>query len=116
MLIYLTALLIASAVQTSDAPHPAKRAQAIPTGPDFTERDYPASALKNREEGTVGFDIIVGVNGRISDSRIVKSSGSAALDEATCLLISRARFKSARDADGIPTEDVISREMTWQLP
>src|SRR5688500_19922349 len=53
--------------------------------------DYPASALRAREEGVTGFRLEIGPNGRVSGCTITQSSGSAALDSATCrLLTSRA--------------------------
>lgn len=119
-LAYLAAsavLLGALQVNTQAVSAPAKRAKALNSGPIFTEADYPASARKNREEGVVGFTIKIGPAGRITDCTILRSSGSAALDETTCrLLTQRARFKPAKDHKGNATWDSIEREMTWQLP
>ena len=104
------------AVAAPQAP-PAKRAKALNSRPIFTEVDYPASAKKNREEGVVGFRIKIGPAGRITDCTVLRSSGSAALDETTCrLLTERARFRPAKDDEGKVTWDSIEREMTWQLP
>lgn len=83
----------------------------------FSDEDYPASALRNSEEGTVGFRLDVGANGRVTNCTIIKSSSSAALDAATCrLLRSRARFTPAVDAQGQPTSSEVTDTKTWSLP
>src|SRR3546814_3854253 len=56
-----------------------------------TNADYPSSALRNEEEGTTGFRVTVGTNGRVTDCSVTSSSGSSTLDEATCRLITRRR-------------------------
>ncbi|WP_349356544.1 energy transducer TonB [Sphingosinicella terrae] len=78
--------------------------------------DYPASALRNEEEGTTGFRLTVGPNGRVSDCTVTSSSGSSALDAATCRIMrSRARFTPARDNRGNPTTDSVSARITWRI-
>ncbi len=78
--------------------------------------DYPASALRNEEEGTTGFRLTVGPDGRVTNCSVTASSGSAALDSATCRLMrSRARFTPARDSNGQPTTDSVSSRIRWQI-
>ena len=78
--------------------------------------DYPASALRNEEEGTTGFRLTVGANGRVTDCTVTSSSGSAALDNATCRIMrSRARFTPARDNQGNATSDTVSARITWRI-
>lgn len=83
----------------------------------FSDEDYPSSALRNREEGLVGYKLEIGANGRVTNCTITRSSSSAALDAATCrLLRSRARFTPAVDAQGRPTTSEIAESKTWSLP
>ena len=83
----------------------------------FSTDDYPSSAIRGNEEGTAAFRLTVGANGRVSDCSITSSSGSAALDAATCrILRSRARFTPARDNTGQPTNDTVSSRIRWVLP
>jgi periplasmic protein TonB len=78
--------------------------------------DYPASALRNEEEGTTRFRLTVGSNGRVTDCSVTSSSGSAALDSATCRIMrARARFTPARDNQGNPTTDSYSSSITWRI-
>ena len=79
--------------------------------------DYPASALAQREEGRVAFLLDVGPDGRVYGCMIGHSSGSAALDSATCRIMkSRARFTPARDNTGAATGDSVSSRIRWVLP
>jgi TonB family protein len=79
--------------------------------------DYPASAQRERREGSVGFRLSVDLNGRVGSCIITKSSGSADLDEATCKSVSRrARFTPASDANGAPTSGIYESRVTWKPP
>jgi protein TonB len=79
--------------------------------------DYPSAAIRNGEQGTTGFELTVGSNGRVTDCTITSSSGSSTLDAATCRLMrSRARFTPARDNQGNPTTDTVSSRIRWVLP
>ena len=78
--------------------------------------DYPASALRNEEQGTTGFRLTVGPDGRVSNCVVTSSSGSSALDAATCRIMrSRARFTPARDNTGASTADTVNSRITWRI-
>ena len=79
--------------------------------------DYPASALAQREQGRVAFTLDVRPDGRVQGCTITRSSGSAALDSATCaLMVRRARFTPATGIDGEPVPGRIAGEIWWKLP
>lgn len=79
--------------------------------------DYPASALRQREQGRVAFTLDVGANGRVTGCTITGSSGSAALDSATCRIMrSRGRFTPAADSNGMPAAGRVSDAVEWRLP
>lgn len=83
----------------------------------FSRSDYPAAARAAGEQGVVRFKLAVGSNGRVTDCTVTASSGSSALDGATCrILRSRARFTPARDSEGRPTADSAAGEVTWSTP
>ncbi|HYI49126.1 MAG TPA: energy transducer TonB [Allosphingosinicella sp.] len=83
----------------------------------FSADDYPAAALRGNDQGTTGFSLTIGPNGRVSECSVTASSGSAALDAATCrILRSRARYTPARDSSGNPTSGRDSGRVTWRLP
>jgi protein TonB len=78
--------------------------------------DYPPSALRAEEEGTTGFRLEIGPNGRVTNCTVTSPSGSKALDDATCRLMrSRARFTPARDSNGNPTSDSTTSRITWRI-
>jgi protein TonB len=82
-----------------------------------SDSDYPASAARNEEQGTTRFRLAVGADGRVKDCTVTGSSGSSALDSATCRIMkSRARFTPARDSDGKATGDSVSNSIRWVLP
>jgi len=76
--------------------------------------DYPASALAAGEQGRVGFRLAVGADGRVAACEILRSSGSTALDSATCRIMrSRARFTPARSSNGFPMASTVESEIGW---
>ena len=82
----------------------------------FSADDYPAMA-DGLQEGTVGFRLAIGPNGRVTACRVTSSSGSAPLDQATCrILRARARYAPARDAAGNPTTGADWGRVAWRLP
>lgn len=79
--------------------------------------DYPSRALREEREGTTGFRVTVGPDGRVTDCQITSSSGHADLDEATCSNIRRrGRFTPATDGEGKPTTGSYSNRIRWVIP
>ena len=92
---------------------------ATPLSPErwITHADYPAEALKDRQQGTSRIMWAIGTTGRVSDCKVVQSSGSAALDGASCLLIARrGRYKPALGIDDEPVPTHAMRKVIWRLP
>jgi len=82
-----------------------------------TTNDYPSRALREEREGTSGFRVTVGPDGRVTDCQITSSSGHADLDAATCDNVRRrARFNPAMDGDGNPTTGSYSNRVRWVIP
>ena len=79
--------------------------------------DYPSSALERGEQGTVRFSLEIGADGRVTGCSVTGTSGSSALDSATCRIMqSRARFTPAIDARSQPVPDSIRSSITWRIP
>ena len=110
------------------APVPAPPPPAAPKGPSSaaqprgaigswaTTDDYPARALREERQGTTGFRVTVGTDGRVTGCTVTSSSGSPDLDAATCTNVSRrARFKPALQ-DGQPTTGSFASRIVWQIP
>jgi protein TonB len=82
----------------------------------FRVADYPIAALKRLEQGSVTVQLTVGVMGRVRACHVTSSSGSRALDNASCqILQSRASFTPARDSSGNLTTDTVRQEIRWVL-
>ncbi|MBX9925607.1 MAG: energy transducer TonB, partial [Hyphomicrobiaceae bacterium] len=82
-----------------------------------TNDDYPARAQREEREGTAGFRVTIGPDGRVTGCDITASSGHADLDQETCKLVTRrARFDPALDRDGNPTTGSYSNRVRWQIP
>ena len=81
-----------------------------------SDSDYPASARRNEEQGTTGFRLTVGPDGRVTNCVVTSSSGSSALDQATCRIMQRrARFTPARNNLGQPTTDTVNSRIQWRI-
>lgn len=79
--------------------------------------DYPSSALRRGEQGTVRFELAIGASGKVEGCRVTATSGSLALDAATCKYVSaRARFEPATDGAGARTSGSYSSAVTWVIP
>lgn len=94
--------------------------RAVPKGNPgnwATTNDYPSRALNEEREGTTGFRVSVGPDGRASSCDVTSSSGSPDLDAATCSnVLRRARFTPATDGEGNPTTDSYSNRIRWVIP
>ncbi|HYW14715.1 MAG TPA: TonB family protein [Allosphingosinicella sp.] len=82
-----------------------------------SDEDYPSAAVRNEEQGTTRFKLVVGADGRVQDCTVTGSSGSSALDSTTCKLMrQRAKFAPATGTDGKPTSDTVTNAIRWVLP
>jgi periplasmic protein TonB len=83
----------------------------------FSTDDYPQSAIRNEEQGTTAVRLSVGPDGRVADCSVTASSGSTALDNATCNIIRRrARYTPAKDQAGSPITGSDTARIRWVLP
>ena len=83
----------------------------------FNSDNYPPSALRAGEQGRVVAMLTIGTDGRVSDCEVSTSSGSAALDQATCRIAkSRVRYSPAKDENGQPIASRTSLPVKWVIP
>ena len=75
---------------------------------------YPKAALMNEEQGTVSLMFLVGPDGKVTDSKIDKSSGSKSLDKAALSAFSQCKFKPGTK-DGKPDQLWAKVEFVWKL-
>jgi protein TonB len=78
------------------------------------DSDYPRAAEADGLAGTVGIGFRVRTDGRVDRCTVVRSSGSALLDNLTCsLFTARYRFRPATDASGAAIESSLQTSFTW---
>jgi len=76
--------------------------------------EWPKASLRNEETGTVTLSFLIGTDGRVADSKIVKSSGFRDLDKAAVTGISKCRFKPG-STDGKPEQAWMQMQYVWTL-
>ena len=82
----------------------------------FRAGDYPASALRNDETGSVVMRLAVAADGRTESCDVVVGAGSAALDQRSCeVILERSRFDPALDAEGRPVAAKLIARVVWRL-
>ena len=98
------------------ARHVVKRvAPVIDASHNCPTPQYPAVSLRYEEEGTVILRFLIGLDGRVKDSQIQKTSGSKRLDEAARQALSRCQFIPGK-VDGVPKESWALLRYQWQIP
>lgn len=76
--------------------------------------DYPARAAREGISGTTQLALLVGIDGRVTASRIEHSSGSRELDRAAVNALSLCRFKPAT-SNGVPEAGWAQLAYVWTL-
>ena len=101
-------------------PAPSKARAATPDGQGRwaarIQENYPARAIRDETEGTVGVRVTISPQGRVTSCSVTGSSGSSVLDEAACDGMTRyARYNPALDDAGNPTTGQASTRIVYQL-
>lgn len=79
--------------------------------------DYPSADLRAGNQGTTGFELTVGTDGRVVACMVMRSSGFPGLDKATCDALSRrARFTPASDESGAKVTGRYVSSIRWVIP
>jgi periplasmic protein TonB len=68
---------------------------ALANAKDCALPEYPKSALRNGDTGTVSLALLIDTNGRVTNHRIQQSSGFRELDRAAIAALSMCKFKPA---------------------
>ncbi|MFL6676408.1 MAG: energy transducer TonB [Massilia sp.] len=76
--------------------------------------EYPANSARNGDTGTVVLALMVGTDGKVSGSRVQKSSGHRELDKAAVNALSMCKFKPAMNG-GVPEPGWAQLAYVWTL-
>lgn len=90
------------------------RTAAVVSSGNCEKPEYPSASRRLEEEGTVFLRFLVGIDGKVIQSEVEKSSGYRRLDEAARAGLSRCQFKPAT-VDGKPEQAWASMKYTWRL-
>jgi protein TonB len=98
---------------------PAARAESVRTAAvvnaaQCEKPEYPSASRRLEEEGTVHLRFLVGIDGKVMQSEIEKSSGYKRLDEAARAGLAKCQFRPAT-VDGKPEQAWASMRYTWRL-
>ncbi len=112
----LSATLLVGCAQ---APVADSAADAVTTPPlaqfnSCAKPQYPADALAKRLQGTVTLQFKVETDGSVQDSKVMKSSGDASLDEAARVAIAKCTFTPAT-VNGKPKAAWAPVQYVWSL-
>jgi protein TonB len=106
--------------QTPTPPAAAPQAPAIrmgaviQAGAHCAKPDYPSASRRMEEEGTVTLKFLIGVDGKVLQADVEKSSGFTRLDEAARNALSKCQFRPGT-VDGKPEQSWASIKYTWRL-
>ena len=79
------------------------------------QRDYGQIAAMGSSRGDAELLLLVNPAGRVERCRALRSSGNPAVDAALCqILLDRARFSPAREADGSPLYQDVRYFPSWR--
>ena len=96
------------------APAAPVRTGAVVNSANCEKPDYPSASRRLEEEGTVSLRFLVGVDGKVIQAEVDKSSGFRRLDEAARAGLAKCHFKPAT-VDGKPEQAWASMKYTWRL-
>jgi protein TonB len=95
-------------------PAPMARTAAVISASSCEKPDYPSASRRLEEEGTVTLKFLVGVDGKVKESAVEKSSGFKRLDEAARQGLAKCQFKPGTE-NGQPVEGWANIKYTWKL-
>jgi protein TonB len=93
---------------------PERTAPVVDAARNCQKPEYPSASRRLEESGTVTLRLLIGVDGRVTESKVESSSGFARLDEAAREALSRCRFKPGT-IDGEPEPSWVSLKYRWVL-
>ncbi|QNA90705.1 energy transducer TonB [Massilia sp. Dwa41.01b] len=101
-------------VDTPAAKPGAIRSAVLADANSCIKPSYPIQAARNGDTGTVYLALLVGTDGRVTSSRVQKTSGHRELDRAAMNALSLCQFKPAMN-NGVPEAGWAQIAYDWKL-
>ena len=108
------AVALAGCANTPAVKAPDVRTPAVADFNSCAKPVYPQEARRFDQAGTVVLSFLIDRDGRVADSKIVKSSGFRSLDAAAVVGISKCRFTPAT-LNGAPEQAWMPIQYVWSL-
>src|SRR5215467_10333826 len=112
LLVGATVAALLSGARPARAQEPA--GATPPTLKTRVEAVYPPDALRDRAEATVGLELDVDENGRVTGARVVRPAGRG-FDEAAVAAVKAFTFEPAKQG-GVPIKSTIVLSYEFHLP
>ena len=93
---------------------PVRVGASVAPGGSCAKPQYPSASRRLEEEGTVSLRFLIGTDGQVLQSEVVKSSGFARLDEAARAALSKCQFRPGT-VDGKPEQSWANIQYQWRL-
>jgi protein TonB len=93
---------------------PVRKMPVIDASKNCRLPEYPAVSRRMEEQGTVVLEMLIDVDGRVSESKVAQSSGHPRLDEAAREALSLCKFVPGT-IDGKPEKSWWPIKYTWRL-
>ena len=90
------------------------RTPAVVDASNCQKPEYPRKSLRAEEQGTVVLQFLIGVDGKVVEAKVDKSSGFRDLDRAAVAGLSLCRFKPGT-VDGKPEQSWTKMEYVWKI-
>jgi protein TonB len=104
----------APVVAQVEAPHVPTRIAPVVDSRSCKTPEYPSASRRLEETGVVVLNFLIGVDGRVLQSKVESTSGHSRLDEAARGALSLCTFKPGT-VDGKPEESWHKFKYVWQL-
>jgi len=99
----------------ASAPEHVVSGAAIDPRHPLTQPAYPMSSIRNNEEGALSLSILIGIDGRVRDAKVVQSSGSAKLDQAAINEAKTRWHLKPATRDGVAFEEWLTLRVVFRL-
>lgn len=96
------------------APPVPVRVAAVVDARNCSKPDYPPKAYRNGQTGTVTLQMLIGLDGKVVDAKVEKSSGHKELDIAAREGLSLCKFKPGT-LDGVPQQSWTKIQYAWEI-
>lgn len=111
----LAAALCAASVQLPAVAKPEPvRVSAVVDFKSCSKPKWPKQSLSDGNQGAVTLAFLITADGKVVDSKVIKSSGFVPLDEAAREGIAKCSFIAATE-DGVPVQMWMRMQYRWQL-